>query len=71
VIKPFHFIFEQQNGQKEMRNTKTEIHSMMEAVDLEDFPNPQGIEYVRPWDDNNENNNEERRKAGQKNEEQN
>jgi hypothetical protein len=51
---PFHSIFEQQNGRKEAgQHKKTEIHSMMGAVDLKDLPNPQGIEQVRHWDDNN------------------
>jgi hypothetical protein len=33
---------------------KTEIHSMIGAVDLMDFPDPLGIEQLRHCDDNND-----------------
>jgi hypothetical protein len=54
---PFHFFFEQQNGQKETgQHKKTEIHSTIAAVDLKDLSHPQGIEQLRHWDDNSEQN---------------
>jgi hypothetical protein len=40
-------------GENKRVAQKTEIHSMIGAVDLKHLPDPQGIEQVRHWDDNN------------------
>jgi hypothetical protein len=47
-------ILSSRTGEKKRGTQKTEIHSMMGAVDLKDFPHPQGIEQVRHCDDNSE-----------------